>query len=903
MLDYEKQIFLDILQEDGLVVAAKGLGLDSVIVNLLKVYCDPGNLVFVLGAEDHYQEWLVERLISGGASPPPRIVNSEVGGSEREKSYLEGGLWFVPSTILIVDLIKKRVPIDLITGIVVCKAHNILKNHKDSFVVRLYRQGNKTGFIKAFSNQASSLRSGFSKAEQVLKALFLRNLFLWPRYHASIKSTLNECKPLVVELHLEMTGSMLQLQNSLLDLIKTTVQELKRLNPLLDTDEVTVENVINSSFHKLVHSQMDPVWHALSDRTKTILADLKLFHHMTTALLTLDSISFYSLVNSQRKLDRAVKGSGWHLLPSAEILFTVSRQRVFGSKNINVVDVDEVDAEPNPKWLALSQILNEIHKTPKPKSNDSVSDKVEPASDTTDAENSQSSTDGFQGNPDNEGDILILVRDDRTCSQLRGYLTQGSNEYLKTQYRKFFFNKTANDKPQESNIDAKSTEEQQTTTVDEENEIENVEVCKISLQREVFSQLEGNKEVNLAGFFEETFSQSQKMDSQKFTQKSSQDLEDQWAPIIVIKSYKKNIMYISQVLQEMKPNWVILYDSDMTLVRQLEVFQRKNTAIPLTVYFLVYGGTIEEQAYLTSLRKEKEAFDYLIQEKARMVIPEDRSDCPELTRDASKASDVQARTRKGGLDTSNKQPSKIIVDMREFRSELPALIHARGIDIEPVLIPIGDYILTPEICLERKSVSDLIQSLNSGRLYNQATAMTRHYARPMLLIEFDKDRPFDLQNRHYVSNEAATNTLLSKLQLLTLHFPKLRIIWSPSPHATAELFEELKQGHPEPDAAVAACLGVEQDANDEDTFNPAVQNFLLKLPGVTSKNIYALLRQGKSLDHLKSLSKEEISAMVENSIEGEIIYNAFHKCYQPESQEIKTKSFPGSFRGKRKRFH
>lgn len=53
--------------------------------------------------------------------------------------------------------------------------------------------------------------------------------------------------------------------------------------------------------------------------------------------------------------------------------------------------------------------------------------------------------------------------------------------------------------------------------------------------------------------------------------------------------------------------------------------------------------------------------------------------------------------------------------------------------------------MTPDICLERKSISDLIQSLNSGRLYNQALAMTRHYAKPMLLIEFDKDKPFDLQ--------------------------------------------------------------------------------------------------------------------------------------------------------------
>ena len=58
--------------------------------------------------------------------------------------------------------------------------------------------------------------------------------------------------------------------------------------------------------------------------------------------------------------------------------------------------------------------------------------------------------------------------------------------------------------------------------------------------------------------------------------------------------------------------------------------------------------------------------------------------------------------------------------MREFRSELPSLIHKRGIEIEPVTIEVGDYILTPEICVERKSISDLIGSLQNGRLYNQA---------------------------------------------------------------------------------------------------------------------------------------------------------------------------------------
>ena len=71
--------------------------------------------------------------------------------------------------------------------------------------------------------------------------------------------------------------------------------------------------------------------------------------------------------------------------------------------------------------------------------------------------------------------------------------------------------------------------------------------------------------------------------------------------------------------------------------------------------------------------------------------------------------------------------------MREFRSSLPSLLHKRGINIAPVTLEVsddslcslctyniaykvGDYVLTPDICVERKSLNDLIGSLNSGRL-------------------------------------------------------------------------------------------------------------------------------------------------------------------------------------------
>ena len=36
----------------------------------------------------------------------------------------------------------------------------------------------------------------------------------------------------------------------------------------------------------------------------------------------------------------------------------------------------------------------------------------------------------------------------------------------------------------------------------------------------------------------------------------------------------------------------------------------------------MYSKSVEEQAYLTSLRREKEAFEFLIKEKGSLVLPD-----------------------------------------------------------------------------------------------------------------------------------------------------------------------------------------------------------------------------------------------------------------------------------------
>lgn len=78
-------------------------------------------------------------------------------------------------------------------------------------------------------------------------------------------------------------------------------------------------------------------------------------------------------------------------------------------------------------------------------------------------------------------------------------------------------------------------------------------------------------------------------------------------------------------------------------------------------------------------------------------------------------------------------------------SSLPNVLHQKGMRIIPVTLEVGDYILSPSVCVERKSIQDLFSSFTSGRLYHQVETMSRYYKIPVLLIEFSQDKSFSFQ--------------------------------------------------------------------------------------------------------------------------------------------------------------
>ena len=67
---------------------------------------------------------------------------------------------------------------------------------------------------------------------------------------------------------------------------------------------------------------------------------------------------------------------------------------------------------------------------------------------------------------------------------------------------------------------------------------------------------------------------------------------------------------------------------------------------------------------------------------------------------------------------------------------------------------------------------------------------------------------FFIQSANDVGEDIVPTNIVSKLSLLVLHFPRLRIVWSRSLHATAEIFLTLKSNQDEPDLDKAMRVGV-----------------------------------------------------------------------------------------------
>lgn len=98
----------------------------------------------------------------------------------------------------------------------------------------------------------------------------------------------------------------------------------------------------------------------------------------------------------------------------------------------------------------------------------------------------------------------------------------------------------------------------------------------------------------------------------------------------------------------------------------------------------------------------------------------------------------------------------------------------------------------------------------------------------------------------------------SKLVLLTLSFPRLRIIWSSSPYESADVFKDLKTNQPEPDPAKAITIGAEDGELSGGATNAAAEDLLRAVPGITAKNVKHVMSKVRSVRELCELDLSRV---------------------------------------------
>ncbi|KAK2871836.1 hypothetical protein FQN49_002779 [Arthroderma sp. PD_2] len=944
-LQYQQNLLNELRSEDELVILAQGLGLLRIITNLLHTYDAAGNnLVLLVGATDRENEWIGEALAEHYAvskSPLARglkVINTDRATVPmRHKLYSEGGIISVTSRILVVDLLSGLLDSKLITGMIVLHAEKVVSTALEAFIIRIYRQFNKAGMLKAFSDTPEPFTTGFAPLSNMLRNLFLQKTSLWPRFQVTVAGSLEgHRKAEVIELEVPMTDKMREIQNAVLECVEANIRELKKSNTGLDVgDDWTLDSALHKNFDVVIRRQLDPVWHRVTFRTRQIVSDLTVLRSILHSLLTFDAVSLNKYLDTVLSAHSAPAGSTkqnhspWLFLDAAHVLFETAKSRVYRKKgqdkgnasSPDIFDGIEPILEEQPKWAVLAEVLEEIEQ-------DTYLNPAPPDS--------------------SNNAILIMCSDQQTCRQVREYLSTmhskdkfledsrceneaisgedddkpAAGTMMRRKLRDYLFWKQnlskVNDhlygvKPKGKGMaevpgyTSMSTPQHHSGRAPPNKRRRVRGGSSAAAAGAAGRQATGSVQVDTeviseATLSEEAIQQAILEEVQHIT--LDDDLEDMdhyyelydVNDLLVVHHYDGDMD--EHVLEELRPRYIIMYEPDAAFIRRIEVYRSSHQDRNVRAYFMYYGESVEEQRYLSAIRREKDAFTKLIHEKGTMAMSFVHDKSLEDPQEQFLRT-VNTRIAGGGRLAATAAPPTVVVDVREFRSALPSLLHGRSMVVVPCQLTVGDYIITPDICVERKSVRDLITSLKNGRLYTQAETMLQHYTQPMLLIEFDQNKAFTFDAftssatpTSFVADHATsfgpgniinpTNPKSAQhmLVLLTLAFPRLKIIWSSSPHQTAEIFAELKKNNHEPDPIRAVQIGLDINISALDTaagqpgnmmaaagiehriFSLLPQDMIRAVPGVEPKVLERLTLETKNIHEVANMTVEQLEPLV-----------------------------------------
>ena len=124
---------------------------------------------------------------------------------------------------------------------------------------------------------------------------------------------------------------------------------------------------------------------------------------------------------------------------------------------------------------------------------------------------------------------------------------------------------------------------------------------------------------------------------------------------------------------------------------------------------------------------------------------------------------------------------KIIVDNRERNLDILQTLSDSGMDLSFAQLPVGDYIVSDRICVERKTVSDFESSIIDNRLFEQLGRLNESFDKPILIIEGSES-----------DHRLGTNVIIGTILKLYLDY-NVQVIKSGSAEETAVILSKFAE--------------------------------------------------------------------------------------------------------------
>ncbi len=334
----------------------------------------------------------------------------------------------------------------------------------------------------------------------------------------------------------------------------------------------------------------------------------------------------------------------------------------------------------------------------------------------------------------------------------------------------------------------------------------------------------GDNPIKATKFIGQATKGDEKGMSQKLQQGVLEELKDGTHNVLVCSSVAEEGLDIPSV------ELVVFFEPVPSDIRTIQRRGRTGRFGKGKAIILMAKNTRDEAFYWTSRHKEKKMKETLHSMKKNEDLI------------------LQEQTLLKTFDDEKKSNQIIIfVDSREQASNVnKELFEKEGVKIIMKPLEIGDYVLSKDVCVERKTVEDFLNSMIDGRLFSQIQNLRHNYSKPLIIIEGNTAELFTLRNIH-------KNSIMGALTSIALDY-QVPIINTKTPLETAEyLYVIAKREQLDQDKEVRLRVGRKGLTLTEQ------QRFIVEgLPMVGPLLAKSLLEKFGSIDKIANATEKEL---------------------------------------------